>query len=502
MRQLVIGLGSGRCGTVSLSRLLDAQPGAQVRHELRPHLPWMADKALLARKLDILRRLPGTGLVGDVGFFYLPYVVRILAAWPSARILALRRAERETVASFMVKTQGRNHWMDHDGNRWRLDPTWDPCYPSFDTSSKEQALQRYWQSYYAAVERLCVEYPSNVRLFDVEDLNTSQGVRAILDFVGIARRQQVLLPGLRENAFASGPAAKLAARLEAASHDAGFQRTDPVSAAPTMASERRPSLESRVDRLVTIIIKSFMRPRALKTLVRSIRSYYPDTTVLAADDGDAPERPPGIDGWFELPWDVGLSAGRNFLVDRVETDFTMITDDDWIFTSRTRIEAALDAFERCGQLDLVAGRLVTPEGGELRPDGFNGTLYREGRNLVQHFGRRRRMLAGFPIYDFVPNLFVARTAALRQVRWDERLKVGEHMEFFWRFKDHYVSTLLDGFNVINSNAPGRAGYAEHRFGRHHHYQELVRRKIGVDRIVERRTDDVLQKTAPKLGIGP
>ena len=53
MRRLVIGLGTGRCGTVSLSRLLNAQPDAQVRHELRPYLPWAVDEALLARKLDI-----------------------------------------------------------------------------------------------------------------------------------------------------------------------------------------------------------------------------------------------------------------------------------------------------------------------------------------------------------------------------------------------------------------------------------------------------------------
>ncbi len=498
MRRLVIGLGTGRCGTRTLSRLLDAQPDAQVRHELRPYLPWAVDEALLHQKLDILRCLPGAGLVGDVAFFYLPYVLGILAAWPDARILALRRAERETVASSLAWTRDRNHWMDRDGSQWRHHPTWDPCYPSFDASSKEQALQRYWRTYYAAVERLCVEYPSSVRLFDVEDLNTPQGVRGILDFAGIARRRQVPLLGRRENAFASVPHAELLAQIVAA----GPQRSDPGTAMPPAATERRPHPANRVDRLVTIIIKSFMRPRALKTLVRSIRSFYPNITVLAADDGDAPERPPGVDGWFELPYDVGLSAGRNFLLDRVETDFTMIADDDFIFTRRTRIEDALDAFERCGQLDLVAGRSLTPQDGQLRPDSLNGILYREERVLVQHFGRRRRMLAGFPIYDFVPNLFVARTEALRRVRWDERLKVGEHIEFFWRFKDQHLSTLLGGFSVVNSQAPGRAGYAQQRFGRHRHYHELVRRKLGVDRIVQRHTDDVLRKIAPKLGIGP
>jgi len=36
-KQIVVGLGKGRCGTVSLAHLLSAQPSSIVTHEWREH---------------------------------------------------------------------------------------------------------------------------------------------------------------------------------------------------------------------------------------------------------------------------------------------------------------------------------------------------------------------------------------------------------------------------------------------------------------------------------
>ncbi len=41
---------------------------------------------------------------------------------------------------------------------------------------------------------------------------------------------------------------------------------------------------------------------------------------------------------------------------------------------------------------------------------------------------------GCQVVDIVPNLFLARTSSLLKVRWDGRLKLGEHEEFFLRVK--------------------------------------------------------------------
>ena len=39
-QRIILGTGTGRCGSFSLARLLNQQPGVQVSHEDPPLLPW------------------------------------------------------------------------------------------------------------------------------------------------------------------------------------------------------------------------------------------------------------------------------------------------------------------------------------------------------------------------------------------------------------------------------------------------------------------------------
>lgn len=48
------------------------------------------------------------------------------------------------------------------------------------------------------------------------------------------------------------------------------------------------SLERKLRNLVTIATKTFLRPHKLKILLQSIRKYYPDLTVIVADDSKEP----------------------------------------------------------------------------------------------------------------------------------------------------------------------------------------------------------------------
>lgn len=46
--------------------------------------------------------------------------------------------------------------------------------------------------------------------------------------------------------------------------------------------------EKKLKDLVTIATKTFLRPHKLMTMLRSIREYYPDLTVIVADDSKEP----------------------------------------------------------------------------------------------------------------------------------------------------------------------------------------------------------------------
>lgn len=182
---IVLGIGTGRCGTNSLAAILDAQPDARVTHEALPHLPWESDAVLLNERIGQLRARDAR-VAGDVAFYYLPYVRPILEQLPDARVVCLRRDRAETVRSYLAKADGRNHWMRHDGSRWRLDPIWDACYPKYERDGIRPALEAYWDEYYSTVAELEAEFPHNVRLWEMEEaLNTREGLEGVLDFVGL-----------------------------------------------------------------------------------------------------------------------------------------------------------------------------------------------------------------------------------------------------------------------------------------------------------------------------
>ena len=90
MAKLILGMGTGRCGTRSLAELLNQQPETEVTHEQPPLFPWIprSDQSIVARLERFERRNSG-GFTGDVASFYLPYVDQIVSARPDVRIVCL-----------------------------------------------------------------------------------------------------------------------------------------------------------------------------------------------------------------------------------------------------------------------------------------------------------------------------------------------------------------------------------------------------------------------------
>ena len=244
---IVFGLGSGRSGSQSLARLLDAQAGAFVTHEKNPHvMAWSGAEPAVLENLreferalstgiprlsvtleetnrDVIERMARGGpvrLIGDVASYYLPYVSAIHDANPDVRFVCLKRDREETVRSFLAKTfkrrslpflrylgmrrvKDRNHWVAHDGRRWDLDPLWDRCFPKYETNSKRQAIEMYWDEYYGTAARLELEMPGRFRVFPLASLNDAASLDAILEFVGVPKGDRALEVGLRVNVRAT-----------------------------------------------------------------------------------------------------------------------------------------------------------------------------------------------------------------------------------------------------------------------------------------------------------
>jgi len=189
-KQLIISIGTGRCGSVSLSKFLSAQEYVSVLHEgrldshkIRKLIKWGNDEKNLFEWLEFLLSLDGNKFVGDTGMYYLPYIEQIIEKYPQVKIIVMERDKEEVVKSYIKKTTGRNHWFDHDGKEWDKDDKWDPCYPKYDISNKEKALEKYWEDYKSQTDNLILKFPDKIKKWTIQSLNTLNGKNEILNFL-------------------------------------------------------------------------------------------------------------------------------------------------------------------------------------------------------------------------------------------------------------------------------------------------------------------------------
>lgn len=154
--------------------------------------------------------------------------------------------------------------------------------------------------------------------------------------------------------------------------------------------------------MITILIKTFKRPQVLERLLNSIKKFQPGIPYIVLDDEE----------------DIGVSAGRNRLVEMCDTPYCLILDDDCVFTDKTDLKRAVEILK---EKDLDILQLDIGEGyqGIYETNGSEVTMLRTSRD---------------GLYDFVSNVFVAKTDKLRECKWDESLKIGEHFAYFYTHK--------------------------------------------------------------------
>ena len=183
-KRLIFGLGTGRCGTMSLANLLNYQDDCNVSHELNgsPWLSWEPstnDLDIFVNKIMNRRE----SIVGDVSFYSLPYANILMDRYDDVRFVILKRNKEETIKSYMKKTEGRHHWLNHDGSVWQLDH-WDRCYPKFDIENRKSAIIEYYDLYY----RLCEELPQDKCFWlKTPELNDVGKCLEMLEFCGIEK---------------------------------------------------------------------------------------------------------------------------------------------------------------------------------------------------------------------------------------------------------------------------------------------------------------------------
>lgn len=198
-KKLIISIGTGRSGSVSLSQFLSHQQKMRVLHEgkieekgIRTLIKWENDIDQLFNWITYLSNFnSGNYFYGDTGMYYLPYIKLIIQKYPNVKIIGLVRDKESVVNSYLNKTEGRNHWYNHNGKDWRKDEKWDQCYPKYNESNKKKALELYWEEYNKTTKTLQLEFPKQIKMWTIGEFNTENGKNEILDFIGYTLERDI-----------------------------------------------------------------------------------------------------------------------------------------------------------------------------------------------------------------------------------------------------------------------------------------------------------------------
>lgn len=462
MAPVIIGLGTGRCGTHSLVEVLNAQEGVRAFHEPKPILNWNP----AAEAVDIVERFRAHlaayegQIVAEVSLFLLLYAPLLLKKFPQARVLVLERSRELVIESYLRRSS--RHGVDH----WREGPgiehnTWSCAYPRFEASSTAAAIGSYWDWYRGQALALEHEHPERVRIVETD-------------------------------AFLNDPSTQIQALAWLGVPEPRYHHAHASPTRTAKASGAR--LES-----CTFCVKTIERPEALWNCLKSIRQYARASPIVVVDDSRQPyaqglacEMPGPMIKVIEAPYDIGVSAGRNLANAAVDTEFLCQLDDDWVLDAEGHVGEMMDALAS-HDLDIVTGRLREPSG---RICGWEATFERAGTVLATTPVDIRDRLT--PIHlgsDFL----VARAQTMREFTYFEPLKTArEHIDFFYaahlrgaRVACHPRAT------VLHCRPPRTTTYSQLRFGRYGEYDEVFLRRHHLTHAVLPSGKVIQRKNSPK-----
>lgn len=257
---------------------------------------------------------------------------------------------------------------------------------------------------------------------------------------------------------------------------------------------------------VTIIIKTLDRYKSLRALLKSIFKRYPNIEVLIGDDSDKTSEEEVLKEfgkfkikYFNLPKDIGLSGGRNFLLKEVKTKYFFLLDDDMIIDKKTNLEYVIKKIEE-EKLDILGGfcrnyKTINNKFDEILvffekmfryelPTNYMGILNIEGDTFYAKYITRR--FPEYEISDIVLNVFVAKTESVMNIGgWDENLKLQEHTEFFYRAKINNLKVAFSNKLSIQHHPVRLKGYKEKR---ERNYANIFMDKYNIKKIVNEYDD--------------
>ncbi|XP_002738848.1 beta-1,4 N-acetylgalactosaminyltransferase 1-like [Saccoglossus kowalevskii] len=214
-----------------------------------------------------------------------------------------------------------------------------------------------------------------------------------------------------------------------------------------------------ITKKVTVVVKTFERYDAVKRLVKSVHQFYPNMTIIVADDSENPQKIVGSNvKHYIMPHAEGASAGRNLQLSQVRTKYFLYCDDDFVFTIGTKLEIFLEKFENPKvKLDVIGGTFGD-EKGEPKESCFGCRTIswvkgdKDGDCFIRHTTEKYDQLSEYPncyMADSITMFFMARTEAFRRGVFDPEYERVGHTEYFINRLGRIRLASCDDVNIMH-----------------------------------------------------
>jgi hypothetical protein len=223
-------------------------------------------------------------------------------------------------------------------------------------------------------------------------------------------------------------------------------------------------IEKYIEKNVTICFKTLYRKNLLYEHINDIRNILPNINIIVADDSDSNyilknkniiNKFNNIE-YLELPYDSGLSYGRNKAVEKVKTKYTIITDDSRCITDIKQIYELVNFMENNTKYDVICGN--NPTNGEVGGKFtflFDIINKKHIKNMIKQNKKIKikinyknikkleiinKKLELYKTHIGI-NCFLSKTSTLKKYKWDNNLKLREHKYFF-------LILFLNNINIL------------------------------------------------------
>jgi GT2 family glycosyltransferase len=208
---------------------------------------------------------------------------------------------------------------------------------------------------------------------------------------------------------------------------------------------------------IAIILTTFLRDKSLYISVNSIlnnwindkyiliigdqgkysdkkKQWFWDRGFNRADIGEKRDK-----FYWNMQFDCGLSYARNFLINTAYSlgaKYCWITADSIKFTDKYNLSPIIEFMEEDPRNGIVGFEIKNRVIWECNIELVKNKHFLLTRDNIEIINRNN---INFIKCDVVRNFFLAKTECLIHNQWDNDLKLCEHEDFFWRFKNNAKS---------------------------------------------------------------